>query len=292
MWKPIEDFVQAAEKAHNALPGLIQANGTDTAKHLLESCQQSAILVGTALEKTGWNVSDTVKFLEEYCGTVGSVYQMLLEPGLHTDIDCKCLDELLTRIAECSRHDVQRRKEVLFLVWKTSFWSGFEPYWRQAKNDPDCDVYVIPVPCFYRNRETDGVSSMYCESQPLPDYVTVTDYRSYDPAIRQPDVIFIQNPYDNYNLTLTTHPSFYSRVLTQYTDQLVYIPPFTLDEEYMDDPKTIAHMKYYVAMPGVIHADTVIVPSETVRLAYIHFLTETAGEIPAHIWEEKITCNF
>ncbi len=51
-------------------------------------------------------------------------------------------------------------------------------------------------------------------------------------------------------------------------------------------------MKYYAAMPGVIHADTVIVPSETVRLAYIHFLTETAGEIPAHIWEEKITCNF
>ncbi len=292
IWKPIEDFVQAAKKAHYVLPGLIQTNDTDTARRLLESCQQSAVLVGTALEETGWNVSATVGLLEEYCAAVGIIYETLPAPGAKTDINCKCLDGLLTCIGESSEHDVQHRKEVVFLVWKTSLWPGFEPCWKQAESDPDCDVYVIPVPCFYRNRETDGVSSAYCESQPLPDYVAVTDYRSYDPAIRQPDVIFIQNPYDEYNMTLTTHPSFYSRVLTQYTDQLVYIPPFALDEEYMDDPKTAAHMKYYAAMPGVIHADTVIVPSETVRLAYIHFLTETAGEIPAHIWEEKITCNF
>ena len=293
MWKPIEDFLQAAEKIDHSLPGLIRANDTDTAKSLLESCQQSAVLVGTALEETGWSVSATVGFLEEYCAAVGKVYEMLAKPERPcTDMDCRLPDDLLTRIGESSRHDVHERREVIFLVWKASFWNSFEPYWRQAENDPNCDVYVIPVPCYYKNRQKDGLSSMCCESLSLPDYVRVTDYRSYDPAVRQPDIIFIQNPYDEYNLTLTVHPAFYSRVLKQYTDQLVYIPPFALDGEYMEDPKTIANMKYYVTMPGVIHADTVVVPSDTVRRAYIDFLMETAAESPAQIWEETITCNF
>ena len=50
-------------------------------------------------------------------------------------------------------------------------------------------------------------------------------------------------------------------------------------------------MPHYVSMPGVAHADTVIVQSERMRQAYIGFLTEAAGEDTKQIWEEKITCN-
>ncbi len=50
-------------------------------------------------------------------------------------------------------------------------------------------------------------------------------------------------------------------------------------------------MSNYVSMPGVAHADAVIVQSEQTRQAYINFLAEAVGEDTKQIWEEKITCN-
>ena len=67
---------------------------------------------------------------------------------------------------------------------------------------------------------------MVYEGGQFPEHVPVTDYNSYDFAKRRPDMIVIQNPYDEYNLTTSVHPFFYARNLRQYTDRLVYIPWF------------------------------------------------------------------
>lgn len=128
---------------------------------------------------------------------------------------------------------------------------------------------------------------MCYEGAQFPDDVPVTDYNSYDFSARQPDMIVYQNPYDEYNLTTSVHPFFYARNLRQFTERLIYIPWFKLDESASDSPQAHKNMKYYAAMPGVVLADRVYVQSEKIRQIYIDFLTGFTGESRA-IWENKI----
>ena len=100
--------------------------------------------------------------------------------------------------------------------------------------------------------------------------------------------MFIQNPYDEYNLATSVPPSFFSRSLKPFTKKLVYVPYFVLDEAEMADPKVSENMEYYVSTPGVVLADTTIVQSAGVRQAYIDYLAKFAGESTRDVWEKKI----
>ena len=55
----------------------------------------------------------------------------------------------------------------------------------------------------------------------------VVRYEEYDFEKRRPDMIFIHNPYDEYNYVTSVHPFFYSQSLKQFTDLLVYIPYYS-----------------------------------------------------------------
>lgn len=101
-------------------------------------------------------------------------------------------------------------------------------------------------------------------------------------------MILIHNPYDEYNLTTSVHPFFYARNLKQYTDNLIYVPCFPLDEIQPDDLKSRYNMRYYVSMPGIVHADLVLVQSEQMQQNYIDHLTDFAGKDTRHIWLKKI----
>ena len=121
-----------------------------------------------------------------------------------------------------------------------------------------------------------------------PDYVPITAYDSYDFENRRPDTIFIHNPYDDCNLTTSVPPFFYSGNLKQYTDCLVYIPYFLLDEIDPGDAKSSYNMRYYVSVPGLVHADKILVQSGQMRQAYIEYLTTFAGCDTETVWNEKI----
>ena len=179
------------------------------------------------------------------------------------------------------------QKEVVFLPYKASIWKSLEPAWKAACADPEWNVHVIPIPYYYRNLDG-SLRDMQYQGEQFPEYVTVEDYNCYDFENRHPDVIFIHNPYDDCNLTTSVHPFFYSKNLLRYTEKLVYIPYFVIDEIEPDDMRAIYNMKYYVSMPGVVHADKVLVQSEKMQLAYIDYLTEFAGEDTRSVWTEKI----
>ncbi len=196
-------------------------------------------------------------------------------------------------IRESTAHDngKSKRREAVFLPFRASHWESMESCWRALTDEANIDVYVIPIPYSYRNWDG-SLKEMQWDGSLFPDYVPVSDYKSYDFTAHRPDFIFIQNPYDDCNPTVSVHPFFYSVNLKRYTDNLVYIPFFTLDETQPDDIKAEYQKKYYITMPGVVYADTVIVQSEMMRQAYIHYLTKTAGNSTKKLWEEKITCNF
>jgi hypothetical protein len=146
----------------------------------------------------------------------------------------------------------------------------------------------VIVPYFYKR--IDGVVlEEHYEKELFPDYVEALDYRECDLAQYHPDIIFINSPYDEYNYFTSVHPDYYSLDLIQYTDQLVYIPWFTITELTREDERGWNSMEHFVAKPGVVNADKVLVQSEQMRKAYIEYLTDWAGEDTRGIWEEKIS---
>ena len=84
-----------------------------------------------------------------------------------------------------------------------------------------------------------------------------------------PDVIYIHNAYDDWNLVTSVHPDFYSRKLKNYTEELVYIPYFVLGEIDPDNEQAVEGMKHFCFMPGIINADKVIVQSENMKKIYV-----------------------
>ena len=85
-------------------------------------------------------------------------------------------------------------------------WDSLESVWLAAKEDPDCDAYVVPIPYF--DRMSDGsFGKMHYEGNLFPDYVDITDWRQYDIEKRYPDIIYFHNPYDGCNFVTSVHPA-------------------------------------------------------------------------------------
>lgn len=101
-------------------------------------------------------------------------------------------------------------------------------------------------------------------------------------------MIFIHNPYDDGNIVTSVHPFFYSKNLKQYTDDLIYIPYFVLQEIDPSDSKAVAGMEHFCTTAGVINTNHVIVQSEAMRQIYVNVLTKYTGESKRAYWEKKI----
>ena len=122
----------------------------------------------------------------------------------------------------------------------------------------------------------------------FPDYVPTVKYDKFDFAGHYPDVIYIQNAYDEYDIAMSVHPFFYASNLKKYTDRLVYIPPYYVKEISENDERAISNIKYSCVVPGVVYADKVIVQSEKMRQIYIDILTDFSGEQTRSYWKEKV----
>ncbi|MDO5403083.1 MAG: LicD family protein, partial [Eubacteriales bacterium] len=178
------------------------------------------------------------------------------------------------------------RREIVFLPYKSETWNAFDSLWRAAKEDSNTDVYVIPTPYYYKNM--DGSTEMNFNTDKYPENVVLTSFEQYNIKERCPDVIIIQNPYDEYNYTTTMHPMFYAKNLSEYTDKLVYVPYFVTDEIDKRDERALRSMDSYCLMPGVVYSDEIIVQSEAMAELYVDKLCEMAGEESRQYWIKKI----
>ena len=263
------------------------------AVEVLAQCQESALLLGNALESRyldtdyGEQARPLVRILEEYCE---NLYQLSIHlsdekrsGGLLREIQTQ-LSQLREGIEERLPED---RKEIVFLPYKASMWDSLESVWKAAAEDEACDVHVIPIP--YYDRNPDGsFRKMHYEGDQYPAYVPVTDYRAYDFEKRRPDAIYIHNPYDGCNFVTSVHPFFYSKNLKRFTELLVYIPYFVIDEIKPEDQKAVEAMKHFCTSPGVVNADKIIVQSENIRQIYINVLTGESGKETRTYWKNKI----
>lgn len=280
----ILDVIQSLHILHGEIKDRLTGKDYNTVQTALADCQEAAIQVGEAIEQLEGTGTQAVSYLEQYCENIYQTSVQLQE--ISPQKAYKSLESNLIKAENDVKH-MQVRTEVVFLPYKASMWDSLESVWKAADEDPNCDAYVIPIP--YYDRNPDGsFKEMHYEGDQYPKYVSVTNYEEYDFDDHKPDMIFIHNPYDEFNHVTSVHPFFYAKNLREFTDKLVYIPYFVLSEISPDNEQAVKGMEHFCTVPGVFYSDRVIVQSEDMRTIYINVLTETFGEETRQTWEQRI----
>lgn len=281
-------IVELLEQAHKQIKIKMEQGDTGSICSLLQDCQDSAIAVGTMIEKSEGEGTKAVSLLEKYCELIYQLHESVVAEKRHEGLPFlpllqECLNDIMNNILQ----DITVRKEVVFLPYKASMWDSLESVWRTAVEDPAVDAYVVPIP--YYDKNPDGsFREVHYEGDEYPEDVPIVSYEEYDFEGRHPDEIYIHNPYDDCNYVTSVHPFFYSGNLKQFTDKLIYIPYFVLAETDPNDQEAVASISHFVTVPAVIHANQVIVQSENMRQIYIDVMTREAGEHTRKFWEKKI----
>lgn len=241
-------------------------------------CQETAINLGSYLEtRDDMDYTPMIRILEDYCE---NIYQM----GVNIQDENQCrklakkIRKQLIQLQNAITYDMPPdKKEVVFLPYKAAMWDSLESVWRAAQEDRQCEAYVIPIPYFDKNPDGSFREEHY-EGDLYPEDVPITRYDEYDFEEHRPDIIYIHNAYDNWNLVTCVHPKFFSNNLKKWTGQLVYIPYFVLDEVDPDNEQAVEGIKHFCFMPGIINADKVVVQSEDMKRIYINEFLKAAKE--------------
>ena len=277
--KQIEHILGLLDQAHTAIRKALETKNTEIALTLLEQSQDLAIQAGGMIEEVLGENFVTVGFLENYCELLYQTYEQIRQQQpVNIGKVCKNLRRELIRIENSVKNDIPVRTSVVFLPYKASMWDSLESVWKAADADPDCDAYVVPIPYFDKNPDGSFREEHY-EGDQYPKDVPITRYDEFDLEEQRPDVTYIHNPYDECNHVTSVHPYFYSKNLRSFTDKLVYIPYFILNEIEPDDQSAIDGMKHFCFIPGTIYADQVVVQSENMRQIYINEYMKAAKEM-------------
>lgn len=237
------------------------------------------------------SIDDTIRIMNKAVESEGNALSGLLEQ----------IDKSIVKIKENILSQVKVRWKALFLPYKASMWTSLESIWLEAMADPNCDAKVVVIPYndlgIYEERE-----KFNYEGDKFPDYVPIIHYNDYDIAKEQPEMIFIHNPYDDFNSVTRVPEKYYSVNLKPYTKCLVYSPYFTIGRYYPGKGD------FQYTMPGVYNADKIIVQSEYVKKIFEEFnhpsdkllavgspkvdaiinMNKKSAEIPIE-WREKIS---
>lgn len=233
--KQILELVYTLEEANKLLISSKYNASDEEFTTILSDEQSAAVVIGKRIEELEGEGAESVKILEEYC-------ELLWQISQETDktIQKQGIKQLFGLLAQAKDviSEIRETLEIVFLPYKASMWDCMETVWKAAADDPDCNVYVIPIP--YCDRNPDGSAAQWhCEINLFPKSVPVTSYKEYSLEERRPDIIYIHNPYDYGNIVTSVHPDYYSSELKKYTDTLVYIPYFLLEKHLPETHKLL-----------------------------------------------------
>lgn len=268
----------------------------------LENMQQTAIDMGTLIESVKGEGTQTVKCLEELCELI---YECSIQLGQSDDI-VACITAMQHKIAEAEQllqAELLAQNEAVIFIDKAEHWHLVEWYWKKLIKTGNTDIFIVPLPYFYKKYDGACYASKYefeeikkcidssiqrSRDKNVESCTKVVYYNEFDVKMHHPEQIIIQNPYDEWNQAITLLEDYYSRNLQKYTDQLVYIVPFRVEEFTKENYREYHNMQYYCTMPGVVRADVTYVQSGNMREVYIQKLIEFAGEDTRAVWKKKI----
>ncbi len=220
------DCVGSLHQAHEEIREAIYKNEYGLVQNMLSECQEFAAALGESIERAEGKGHITVSQVEAYCETLFRVFEEIDNQQISKNRICRILRKQLLCVENSIKNDISIKKEIVFFPYKAAMWDSLESVYLAAKEDPDCDVYCVPIPYFTLNSDH-SFGQMHYEGGEYPQNIEITDWNSYHFEERKPDVIYIHNPYDDWNLVTSVHPRYYSANLKKYTDTLVYIPYYS-----------------------------------------------------------------
>ena len=188
-----------------------------------------------------------------------------------------------------------QKPRLFFLPSLYSRWDSMKGLFLEVNKDNTVDCFLMPLPYYYK----DGLGgcspaqwdyALY-EDELGKDNPSLLDFRTVDLQEIAPDLIFINDPCDEYNLSFMIDPGFFSKKLKSCTKQLIYIPWFVTSEinlEDKEDGKAIVNAENYAVMPALVHSDYVILQSEGIAKLYQSLLEKESGTEFAKYWKEKL----
>jgi len=251
-------IVEVLKEAHDYLRTFIVSKQHAEAIEVLATCQDGAVAIGTTMEQSGQPVEECIRVLESYCEQLYYISQNVQNAQYNIQLAYRVLDEQVSYVEQFIRERLNVTYEIVFLPYKASMWDSMESVWRAAKQDPNCECYVIPIP-YYEKTMGSSVSTMVYEGAVFPDDVPITPYEQYNIEERKPDIIYIHNPYDEYNLVTSVHPTYYSYQLKKHTQMLVYIPYYVTGGSIPEIHTTFPVYKY---------ADKIVIQSNHLKKVF------------------------
>ena len=276
----IMNVIDSMHALHGEIRDRLQSGAYDVVEGALTDCQEAAISVGEAIEQIEGDDTKAVRCLEQYCERL---YQISLQlQNIAAQKIYKSLESGLVKAENEIKH-MPVRKTAVFLPYKASMWDSLESVWKAACDDAEWESVVIPIPYYNRNTD-DSLGEMQYEGADFPEDVPVTDWQQYSLEKEHPDIIFIHNPYDQFNIVTTVHPLFYASRIKDYTEKLVYIPYFVHQNDIVAE--------HYCVLPGTIYADVVILQSEKIREQYLRYYEAALPELVEKQGREAIEKKF
>lgn len=179
---------------------------------------------------------------------LGEYKKLINSPEYDADLVKKALDVFFQQIQE--ENETYR---ILFLPYKYSMWDSFSSIFEVAKEDENCEAYVMPIPYYDKDQEG-NLTEMHDESESYPDDVGIISWQDNQVDEIDPDVIFIHNPYDGNNRLTSIHPKYYTNKLVCKDRVVIYVPYYV---SYTDDEGIL------ISIGGAeVYADYVIAQSE------------------------------
>lgn len=228
--KTLLEICSTLHEIHGALPGASVAERAE----LCDAAQQGAIRIGESLEQEdAKEYSDTVHRLEEYCEAIYRLNedeevseQQIFELDETADLTAGVISEIKCRL------------KVAFFPYKAEMWDSLESFYLAARNDPDCDAFLVPIPYFEFDKESGQMLSRY-DGARFPASEDPIPYNKFDHTDGSIDIAYVHNPYDDHNLVTSIHPSYYSKELKKYVNKLIYTPYFVTNGLVSDEQKDL-----------------------------------------------------
>lgn len=262
------DFIKSMYQAHEEIEKALKQGKGAAAQNMLSECQEFAIALGEAIEKTEGEGHVTVSHIEAYCEMAFRIFEDIGNSAIDVNKVHKMLKKSLLRIENSVKADIRVKKEIVFLPYKAAMWDSLESLYLASREDEDSNVYCVPIP-YYDLKPDRSFGEMHYEGKDYPSDIEIVGWQDYRLEERKPDEIYIHNPYDECNLVTSVHPKFYSSNLKRYTEKLIYVPYFVLGEIDPKDTETVEKIRHFCFLPGTVNADLVIVESENIKNIYV-----------------------
>lgn len=276
------------------------------ARDILPKCQGLAIDLGNYIEMIKGENSIVAKTiiptLEIYCENLFQLHSYLTEPEAtqvqqykkNTIVLNEELKKSFIQVKKAADTMILKRKTVALLPDSPLRWIEMECLYYFYQNQPDTDVYVIPLPVFAKDpygqvSATEEELHLNARENEYPDDIPILPWDKTDIQAYGFDVIVIQNPYDGENPYLTVPEMYYAKTLQKYTKCLVYLMPAGVKEFGEADKTDFYGLKNYLTMPGAMYADKILIHSAKMKSVYIEFLMNFAGNDTKEIWEDKLS---